>query len=87
MSYSPSNPIRVDTEEGKRIIRWVEQELQAISREGVEQVDSVWLRVLYAAPEKPRAGMLVYADGTTWNPGSGEGLYRYTLAAAWDFVG
>ncbi len=24
-----------------------------------------------------RKGMLAYADGTNWNPGSGEGLYRY----------
>lgn len=34
--------------------------------------------VLHAAPAKPRAGMVRYADGTDWNPGSGEGLYLYT---------
>jgi len=29
------------------------------------------------APTKPRKGMIRYADGTNWNPGSGEGLYLY----------
>ena len=26
-------------------------------------------------PEKPRDGMLVFANGTTWDPGSGRGFY------------
>ena len=43
--------------------------------------------VLYAAPARPLAGMVVYADGTTWNPGSGEGIYRYDLGGAWVKVG
>lgn len=34
------------------------------------------------APSRPRAGMVVNADGTNWNPGGGAGLYQY-LAAAW----
>ena len=33
-------------------------------------------------PTKPRNGMLVYSDGTDWNPGSGEGFYGYE-AGAW----
>jgi hypothetical protein len=31
----------------------------------------------YAAPDKPRDGDIRYADGTTWNPGSGIGIYYY----------
>lgn len=31
-----------------------------------------------AAPSKPRAGMVKFADGTQWNPGQGRGLYLYT---------
>jgi hypothetical protein len=34
-------------------------------------------QVLYGPPEKYAAGTEVYADGTTWNPGSGPGLYVY----------
>jgi hypothetical protein len=33
-------------------------------------------------------GLLAYADGTNWNPGSGKGYYRYnTTGATWVFVG
>jgi len=28
-------------------------------------------------PAKPRTGDVRYADGTDWNPGSGEGVYFY----------
>ncbi len=35
------------------------------------------LEVSYAAPAKLRVGLIVYADGTVWDPGSGEGLYVY----------
>lgn len=28
-------------------------------------------------PSKPRNGDVRYADGTDWNPGSGEGIYFY----------
>ena len=29
------------------------------------------------APDKPQDGMVVKADGTNWNPGSGAGFYGY----------
>lgn len=46
------------------------------------------LEVLYAAPSKVQAGMLVYADGVTWNPGAGEGVYRRNKGnTAWVLVG
>jgi hypothetical protein len=34
---------------------------------------TVWNRV----PPKPRRGTIAYADGTNWNPGSGEGPYYF----------
>ena len=36
-----------------------------------------------ASRGKPRNGDIRYADGTNWNPGSGEGIYAYTNDA-WD---
>ena len=36
-----------------------------------------------AVPSKPRAGDVRYADGTNWNPGSGEGIYLYLSTGAW----
>ena len=38
------------------------------------------------APDKPRTGDIRLADGTNWNPGSGQGIYaRYNNA--WNFLG
>lgn len=34
--------------------------------------------VLTAPPKVLTVGMVRYADGSSWNPGSGEGLYVYT---------
>lgn len=40
------------------------------------------LEIRNVEPEKPQNGIVVYADGTNWNPGSGEGFYGYE-AGAW----
>lgn len=42
--------------------------------------------VLNVAPDRPRRGLVVYADGVNWNPGSGEGLYRFN-GSTWIFLG
>lgn len=44
------------------------------------------MSTIYAAPEKPRDGMVVLADGVRWNPGSGDGLYRYKNGT-WKYLG
>lgn len=44
------------------------------------------LEPLYVAPTRPRDGDLVLADGTSWNPGSGGGVYCYR-AGSWRFLG
>lgn len=36
--------------------------------------------IRYVEPEKKGEGMLVYADGTDWDPGGGAGTYEYTGA-------
>jgi hypothetical protein len=38
-----------------------------------------------ASPIRYRDGTVIYADGTNWDPGSGEGLYRYG-GGAWNFI-
>lgn len=53
-------------------LEWVFRQLQYISDEQLHEHD-----VLHVAPTKVKVGMVVYADGTDWNPGSGEGLYVY----------
>ena len=44
------------------------------------------LKTLYAAPTKYGEGTLVKADGTTWNPGAGAGVYCFR-GGAWTFLG
>jgi hypothetical protein len=38
----------------------------------------------HSAPIRPRGGDIRYADGTNWNPGSGEGIYFFKEStSAW----
>ena len=41
-------------------------------------LDTFRLEETNVAPTKARNGDIRYADGTNWNPGSGEGIYAYT---------
>ena len=65
----------------------IRREFEAIKKATTRADPFMELEVMYAAPAKLRTGMVVYADGTTWNPGSGEGIYRRNLAGAWVFLG
>lgn len=47
-----------------------------------DPANSLQLNPLGVAPGKPRTGLVVYANGSTWNPGAGAGVYVYT-GAAW----
>ena len=39
-----------------------------------------------SAPPNPYPGLIAYADGINWDPGSGEGPYMYTTSG-WVFMG
>lgn len=69
---------RVPTE---NLAAFLRDELPRISQAIDAPVEARQWKVLYAEPTKYSAGMVVYADGTTWNPGSGEGLYVRTSSA------
>ena len=71
----------------KMLKQWVGDELSRIARCLVEPESVVRLKVLYAYPVKFAPGDEIYADGVSLNPGSGEGIYRRTLAGVWAFVG
>lgn len=60
---------------------YLQNELLAISRE-LTETTALELRPVHRAPDKPREGMIVFADGTDWNPGGGKGAYQY-LSGAW----
>jgi hypothetical protein len=42
------------------------------------------LERIHEAPQRPRGGDIRYADGSNWNPGSGEGIYFFKEStSAW----
>lgn len=62
------------------------EELRQVSDSQTQSAQPVpWIQfqVQYKAPEKIKPAMVVYADGTTWNPGAGEGLYVRSIAGTW----
>ena len=71
----------------KMLKQWAGDELSRIARCRVESENILRLKVLYAPPIKYAPGDVVYADGTQWNPGLGEGIYRRSLAGTWVSLG
>jgi hypothetical protein len=80
-SYQPGDP----PADPALMQRFLREEL-ARWKAAYEALADGFLPVVYAAPAKPRDGMLRNADGVQWNPGSGAGLYRYG-AGTWHFLG
>lgn len=74
MSYSPARIGEIDSLEGLR--EYVQEELEKISKEFNETI-ALDLRTVHQEPKRPREGMIVSADGTNWNPGSGAGAYEF----------
>lgn len=60
----------------------VRKELASISDSQTQPTEYVAFATLYAEPARKIEGMVVKADGSTWNPGGGAGLYAY-VGGAW----
>jgi hypothetical protein len=80
--YTPSN-IPADPAALPDFLR---QEFAKIAQAMETADQQINLDTLYAAPTKYRDGTICKADGTTWNPGSGAGVYVYR-GGAWHFLG
>ena len=65
---------------------YLNNELQRLSALLASASEDV-MNEMYVAPTKPQNGQMVYADGTTWNPSSGRGLYQYRSGTGWVFLG
>lgn len=79
MAYTPRPFTGEQTPES--IVTYLEEEFLIISQQFAE-TSVLELRPVNVAPTKPREGMIVFADGTDWNPGAGKGVYTY-LSGAW----
>lgn len=64
------------------LVESLQQELQRLALTLAQPADYAALRTLYAEPGRVFEGMVVKADGTTWDPGSGAGVYAY-VGGAW----
>ena len=54
----------------------MQEELRLIANNFIEGMDHTSIqKIWHEPPPKPRDAMIVYADGTDWNPGSGVGFY------------
>jgi len=69
MAYTPGR--QPQTDEGKDLRDYIEQELSAIARE-FAQLEKF---VEYEEPKNAKDGQTAFADGTKWNPGAGRGMY------------
>lgn len=82
-TYVPG--ILTNSDNAEDIVAFINQELSRIAT-ALNGVLPQELTVLYKAPDRLRDFMVVAADGTYWNPGSGQGVYCY-YASAWHFLG
>lgn len=80
--YTPGQ-VPADT---KDLPGYLTRELQSLAQALQAPVDSLTLNTLYMPPSRIYDGMVVRADGTAWNPGSGAGVYAY-YGGAWHFLG
>lgn len=80
--YAPERYVAGDN---PQLVEWISRELLRISAT-FETVVAKNVDFLNVAPDKPREGNVVGADGTNWNPGSGKGVYCY-YGGAWHFLG
>lgn len=78
MAFTPSNP---PSSEPAEILRWAQGEFERLARTLAETI-ALDLRPVAREPDKPRAGMIVSADGTNWDPGAGAGAYEF-IGGVW----
>lgn len=74
MAYQPS---AVPERAPAGLKAWLAQQFRLIAGEfAAPQSALVTIEPRGVEPARPTNGMLVYADGTAWNPGSGAGFYK-----------
>ncbi len=66
--------------------RWTDDQFGILQRALNQGLTDIQLVELNAEPVRPRNGMIVLADGTNWDPGSGAGFYGYR-GGSWVLLG
>lgn len=78
--YAPTAP-KVGDKIDEAFLVWLNDELTRISAAITD--NQFGKDVLTEAPVRYYQGMIVFADGVSWNPGFGEGVYAYTSQNVW----
>ena len=73
--YSP-NPVPSDPED---LPRYIFEELLKLQC-ALEENPTTFIEVKNSTPARKKQGDIVYADGTNFDPGSGEGIYFVNAA-------
>lgn len=71
--------------EMQNFAEYTNKELAGI-QQALAEKDLITLVELARVPDKLQTGMIVLADGTNWDPGSGAGFYGY-YGGAWHKLG
>ena len=85
MPYLPEPPPLEHRPDLNPLIEWLMREYLRIALV-LNQSEAGFIEISYVAPGKPREGMIRFADGTSWNPGAGKGVYAY-YSGAWNKLG
>jgi hypothetical protein len=71
----------IEPEDPKDQLRYLMTELRSVEQE-LAEYRQAFRAVSHVAPDRPREGMLRFADGSDWNPGAGRGYYQY-VSGVW----
>jgi len=76
MSFTPKTPNQdIDI---KGVVEHItDLEKRILDGFDTAQFNSINLNELHTTPQKPRNGDIINADGTDYNPGSGQGIYHF----------
>lgn len=85
MNYERKAPPGGSEGEVKALQDYIVRELEEIEKAFREQ-DFVVLSTRFVIPSVLVDGLTVLADGTSWDPGSGQGVYTY-YNGAWHKLG
>ena len=84
--YSPEPPPNPEDKDfPRKLVDYLKREYERIS-DALKKTDVFNFEAQFVAIPKPQEGDVAYADGVSWNPGAGVGLYQYR-SAAWVKLG
>ena len=83
--YEPRTTPVFENQDLRNLTSYIYRELREISQT-FTGIQAIQLQETHVPPPKLVKGMLVLADGTNWNPGSGRGFYAYD-GTTWRYLG